>query len=185
MNAEVQISWESHKVDNTGTEAERNAKPCCCTEVAVPCWQSRLSCQRRTWTLNRARFDCSGLPKAVNISNGKAWSGAQVMGFCRLTPDDVVYTALPLYHSAASLIGFCGVLQHGQCLRFMLFFHRSNFRIRPKFVFLRTARLRCVFHMLRSKLPMLRVLACFFCVSCSVRLSGIIGVAKGEPKGLP
>ena len=56
----------------------------------------------------------SGLPKAVNVDNYKCWSGAGVLALCKLQPDDRVYTAMPLYHSAAALIGLAGVLRAGK-----------------------------------------------------------------------
>jgi len=55
-----------------------------------------------------------GLPKAVNVDNYKCWSGAGVMSICDPQREDTVYTAMPLYHSAAALIGVGGVVDTGR-----------------------------------------------------------------------
>ncbi|XP_060752417.1 long-chain fatty acid transport protein 6 [Tachysurus vachellii] len=55
----------------------------------------------------------TGLPKAAVISHLqslKASSGFWIYGG---TAEDVIYTPLPLYHSAASLIGVCGTIELG------------------------------------------------------------------------
>jgi len=55
----------------------------------------------------------SGLPKAVNLTSWRAWGSALLLNFCKPTHEDVVYTSLPLYHTSASMVCFCGVLTHG------------------------------------------------------------------------
>lgn len=56
----------------------------------------------------------TGLPKAANVSWTKPLSG--VYFFPRLlglTPEDRYYTAMPLYHSSASVLGVCQALGFG------------------------------------------------------------------------
>ena len=64
----------------------------------------------------------SGLPKAVKVDNYKCWSGAGIMSLCGIQRNDVIYTAMPLYHSAASLLGVAGAVDAGNRLIFILQF---------------------------------------------------------------
>ncbi|XP_078488104.1 long-chain fatty acid transport protein 2-like [Ciona intestinalis] len=45
----------------------------------------------------------TGLPKAVTMSHAKVVRISEVCVFVNMTPDDVIYTALPLYHTAGLL----------------------------------------------------------------------------------
>ncbi|XP_032601896.3 long-chain fatty acid transport protein 5 [Taeniopygia guttata] len=55
----------------------------------------------------------TGLPKAAVITELKLMMVASLGRVCGLQPDDVVYTALPLYHSAGLLVGLGGCLDVG------------------------------------------------------------------------
>ncbi|XP_040271916.1 long-chain fatty acid transport protein 6 [Bufo bufo] len=55
----------------------------------------------------------TGLPKAAVISQLQALKGAAGIWAFGGTPDDIVYITLPLYHSAASLIGIGGCVYLG------------------------------------------------------------------------
>jgi acyl-CoA synthetase (AMP-forming)/AMP-acid ligase II len=57
-----------------------------------------------------------GLPKAANVSWGKAASGRFFAKVNGLKAEDRFYTAMPLYHSSASLLGACQVLGPGCAL---------------------------------------------------------------------
>src|SRR4029077_6023554 len=56
----------------------------------------------------------TGAPKAVRISHGKlaAW-GANLAERFPLTPDDVCYSAMPLFHSNAAVAGYTAPLAAG------------------------------------------------------------------------
>lgn len=57
-----------------------------------------------------------GLPKAAvitHLQSLKASTGFWIFGG---TSEDVIYTPLPLYHSAASLIGIGGTIELGNTL---------------------------------------------------------------------
>lgn len=54
-----------------------------------------------------------GLPKAAVITELKLMMVANLGRLCGLQPDDVVYTTLPLYHSAGLLIGVGGCFEVG------------------------------------------------------------------------
>ncbi|XP_066427582.1 long-chain fatty acid transport protein 5 [Molothrus aeneus] len=55
----------------------------------------------------------TGLPKAAVITELKMMMVASLARICGLRPDDVVYTTLPLYHSAGLLVGLGGCLEVG------------------------------------------------------------------------
>uniref|UniRef100_UPI00358E3E3B long-chain fatty acid transport protein 2-like isoform X2 n=1 Tax=Myxine glutinosa TaxID=7769 RepID=UPI00358E3E3B len=69
----------------------------------------------------------TGLPKAAIISHDRALRGAWVPYLCGATKDDVIYTALPLYHSAASIIALCGCITLGATLVLRKKFSASQF----------------------------------------------------------
>lgn len=56
----------------------------------------------------------SGLPKAAVISHLQSLKAAGGFWAFGGTQDDVIYTPLPLYHSAASLIGIGGTVELGK-----------------------------------------------------------------------
>ncbi|XP_074850245.1 long-chain fatty acid transport protein 6 isoform X2 [Carettochelys insculpta] len=55
----------------------------------------------------------TGLPKAAVISHLQILKGAAGLWAFGATADDVVYTTLPLYHSAASVLGIGGCIELG------------------------------------------------------------------------
>lgn len=56
----------------------------------------------------------SGLPKAAVITHLQSLKAAGGFWAFGATKDDVVYIPLPLYHSAASLIGIGGTIELGK-----------------------------------------------------------------------
>ncbi|XP_077200583.1 long-chain fatty acid transport protein 6 [Paroedura picta] len=55
----------------------------------------------------------TGLPKAAVISHMQVLKGAAGLWAFGATPDDIIYITLPLYHSAASLLGIGGCIELG------------------------------------------------------------------------
>ncbi|KAF2741349.1 acetyl-CoA synthetase-like protein [Polyplosphaeria fusca] len=56
----------------------------------------------------------TGLPKPAVVSWSKAYVGGKfISGFLNLKRDDIVHTSMPLYHSAASVLGLGAVLCAG------------------------------------------------------------------------
>ncbi|XP_074873897.1 long-chain fatty acid transport protein 5 [Carettochelys insculpta] len=55
----------------------------------------------------------TGLPKAAVISHRKLGSMVMLLRICGVTAADVIYTPLPLYHSAALTVGLGGCLEVG------------------------------------------------------------------------
>ncbi|KAL2258042.1 hypothetical protein VTK26DRAFT_8788 [Humicola hyalothermophila] len=59
----------------------------------------------------------TGLPKAAVVSWAKVYVAAMLTGKgTRMRRDDILYTCMPLYHSAASCLGFCATLFAGATL---------------------------------------------------------------------
>uniref|UniRef100_A0A670KIV4 Long-chain-fatty-acid--CoA ligase n=1 Tax=Podarcis muralis TaxID=64176 RepID=A0A670KIV4_PODMU len=55
----------------------------------------------------------TGLPKAAIISHLQVLKGAAGLWAFGATPDDIIYITLPLYHSAAALLGIGGCIELG------------------------------------------------------------------------
>ncbi|CAI4259562.1 CFF_collapsed_G0002270.mRNA.1.CDS.1 [Saccharomyces cerevisiae] len=59
----------------------------------------------------------TGLPKSAIMSWRKSSVGCQVFGHVlHMTNESTVFTAMPLFHSTAALLGACAILSHGGCL---------------------------------------------------------------------
>lgn len=56
----------------------------------------------------------TGLPKAAVITHERALIACTLVIACRIKSEDIIYTALPLYHSAALLIGVNGCIMQGR-----------------------------------------------------------------------
>ncbi|CAM9397750.1 unnamed protein product [Lampetra fluviatilis] len=69
----------------------------------------------------------TGLPKAAIVNQLRFWRGAMLLEACGVTEHDVVYSPLPLYHSAASLIGIGGCINLGATLVLRKKFSASHF----------------------------------------------------------
>ncbi|KAF2254572.1 acetyl-CoA synthetase-like protein [Trematosphaeria pertusa] len=70
----------------------------------------------------------TGLPKAAVMSWGKANLGARFI-YCwiPLKKTDVIYTPMPLYHSAASVLGVCATLHAGSAICISKHFSHHTF----------------------------------------------------------
>lgn len=55
----------------------------------------------------------TGLPKAAVISHMQILKGAAGLWAFGATAEDIIYITLPLYHSAASLLGIGGCIELG------------------------------------------------------------------------
>ncbi|XP_017695094.1 PREDICTED: bile acyl-CoA synthetase [Lepidothrix coronata] len=69
----------------------------------------------------------TGLPKAAVVTELKLMMVASLACMCGLRRDDVVYTTLPLYHSAGLLVGLCGCLNIGATCALRSKFSASQF----------------------------------------------------------
>lgn len=69
----------------------------------------------------------TGLPKAAMINHHRLWYGTGLSLISGVTKDDVIYTTLPLYHSAALMIGLHGCIVAGATLVLRNRFSASQF----------------------------------------------------------
>ncbi|KAG8440361.1 hypothetical protein GDO86_006203 [Hymenochirus boettgeri] len=69
----------------------------------------------------------TGLPKAAIVSHGRLLGSGFFQNLIGITPKDVIYMPLPLYHSAALLIGIRGCIQQGACCVLKTKFSVSQF----------------------------------------------------------
>ncbi|CDO92301.1 unnamed protein product [Kluyveromyces dobzhanskii CBS 2104] len=70
----------------------------------------------------------TGLPKPAIMSWRKATIGCSLFGrIMRVTPGQTVFTAMPLYHSTAALLGVCAIFAHGGCVAISNKFSASTF----------------------------------------------------------
>ena len=70
----------------------------------------------------------TGAPKAVRMGHGRlAAYGAKLAEMFALTPDDVCYSVMPLFHSNAAVAGFANVLASGASVVLRRRFSATNF----------------------------------------------------------
>ncbi|XP_021238311.1 bile acyl-CoA synthetase [Numida meleagris] len=86
---------------------------------------------RNTTTASKAIYiytsGTTGLPKAAVITEMKVMMVANLARICGLRDNDIVYTTLPLYHSAGLLIGVGGCLEVGATCVLRAKFSASQF----------------------------------------------------------
>lgn len=87
----------------------------------------RLTTSLKTPTLYIFTSGTTGLPKAAVISHLQSLKGAGGLWAFGGTENDIVYIPLPLYHSAASLIGIGGTIELGATCVLKKKFSASNF----------------------------------------------------------
>ncbi|XP_060227610.1 long-chain fatty acid transport protein 2 isoform X2 [Meriones unguiculatus] len=68
-----------------------------------------------------------GLPKAATINHHRLWYGTGLMVASGVKAHDVVYTTMPLYHSAALMVGLHGCIVTGATLALRSKFSASQF----------------------------------------------------------
>ena len=65
-------------------------------------------------------YNCvSGLPKAAIVSHARFVRASSFIVLGGLTSDDILYTPLPLYHSAAGVLGLGSVILVGEFPAFL------------------------------------------------------------------
>lgn len=70
----------------------------------------------------------TGLPKPAIMSWRKATIGCSLFGrIMRVKPGKMVFTAMPLYHSTAALLGVCAIFAHGGCVAISNKFSTTTF----------------------------------------------------------
>ncbi|XP_007170481.2 long-chain fatty acid transport protein 2 [Balaenoptera acutorostrata] len=95
------------------------------TESIPESWRSEVTFS--TPALYIYTSGTTGLPKAAMINHLRVWYGANLAAASRITENDVVYTTLPLYHSAALLVGLHGCILTGATVVLRAKFSASQF----------------------------------------------------------
>ncbi|XP_070685337.1 long-chain fatty acid transport protein 2-like [Pempheris klunzingeri] len=69
----------------------------------------------------------TGLPKAAIINHERLWMASFLQAVAGVRSDDIIYTCLPLYHSAGFLMGLCGAIEKGLTVVLRRKFSASQF----------------------------------------------------------
>ncbi|KAJ3593098.1 hypothetical protein NHX12_005435 [Muraenolepis orangiensis] len=69
----------------------------------------------------------TGLPKAALMTEGKVWAVALLFSIMGVSPGDVIYVPLPLYHASGMLIGLAGAIERGSTVVLRRKFSASQF----------------------------------------------------------
>ncbi|XP_067441175.1 long-chain fatty acid transport protein 2-like [Thunnus thynnus] len=69
----------------------------------------------------------TGLPKAAVINHERLWMASFLQSVAGVRSDDIIYVYLPLYHSAAFLMGLCGAIDKGITVVLRRKFSASHF----------------------------------------------------------
>ncbi|XP_005989690.1 long-chain fatty acid transport protein 2 [Latimeria chalumnae] len=73
----------------------------------------RITTTTKTAALYIYTSGTTGLPKAAIINQRRLWGASFLLSISGVTSEDVVYTPLPLYHSAGLLLGVNGCIELG------------------------------------------------------------------------
>ncbi|ELK36062.1 Very long-chain acyl-CoA synthetase [Myotis davidii] len=95
------------------------------TEPVPESWRSEVTFS--TPALYIYTSGTTGLPKAAMINHHRLWYATGLSLISRVTKDDIIYTTLPLYHSAALMIGLHGCIVAGATLVLRNKFSASQF----------------------------------------------------------
>ncbi|XP_041838380.1 very long-chain acyl-CoA synthetase-like [Melanotaenia boesemani] len=69
----------------------------------------------------------TGLPKAAVINHERVWTVSFLQSIAGVRSNDTIYIYLPLYHTAAFLMGLCGAIDKGMTVVLRRKFSASNF----------------------------------------------------------
>uniref|UniRef100_A0A8C0BHN5 long-chain-fatty-acid--CoA ligase n=1 Tax=Buteo japonicus TaxID=224669 RepID=A0A8C0BHN5_9AVES len=114
------------EISRDGDPPPRGKKFC----PPIPSLSPRTSHPTRappSWTFPTLCSHSPGLPKAAVITEMKLMMVANLGQLCGLRSDDVIYTTLPLYHSAGLLIGVGGCFEVGATCVLRTKFSASQF----------------------------------------------------------
>ncbi|XP_054421417.1 long-chain fatty acid transport protein 2 [Pteronotus mesoamericanus] len=95
------------------------------TEPIPESWRSEVTLS--TAAIYIYTSGTTGLPKAAVVNHQRIWYAISLCVISRINKDDVIYTTLPLYHSAALLIGVHGCFLTGATLVLRSKFSASQF----------------------------------------------------------
>ncbi|KAM7414783.1 hypothetical protein PAMA_019546 [Pampus argenteus] len=89
--------------------------------------QLRANINIRSTALYIYTSGTTGLPKAALVTHERVWAASFLQAACGVTPEDIFYINLPLYHSAGFLIGLAGAIERGMTIVLRRKFSASQF----------------------------------------------------------
>ncbi|XP_049754647.1 long-chain fatty acid transport protein 2 [Elephas maximus indicus] len=122
---DVSIYYVSRASNTDGIDSFLDKVDEASAEPIPESWRSKVSFS--TPALYIYTSGTTGLPKAAVISHYRIWYGTGLAVASGIRKDDVIYTALPLYHSAALMVGLHGCILKGATLALRTKFSASQF----------------------------------------------------------
>ncbi|XP_059954350.1 long-chain fatty acid transport protein 2 isoform X1 [Mesoplodon densirostris] len=122
---DVAVYYVSRSSNTDGVDSFLDKVDEMSTEPIPESWRSEVTFS--TPALYIYTSGTTGLPKAAMINHLRIWYGANFAAASGVTENDVVYTTLPLYHSAALLIGLHGCILTGATVVLRAKFSASQF----------------------------------------------------------
>ncbi|XP_006086096.2 very long-chain acyl-CoA synthetase [Myotis lucifugus] len=122
---DVSIYYVSRTSNTDGVDSFLDKVDEVSTEPVPDSWRSEVTFS--TPALYIYTSGTTGLPKAAMINHHRLWYATGLSLISRVTKDDIIYTTLPLYHSAALMIGLHGCIVAGATLVLRNKFSASQF----------------------------------------------------------
>ncbi|XP_032273345.1 very long-chain acyl-CoA synthetase [Phoca vitulina] len=121
----VSIYYVSRTSNTDGVDSLLDKVDEVSTEAIPESWRSEVTFS--TPALYIYTSGTTGLPKAATINHQRLWYATGFINAVGVKEDDVIYTTLPLYHSAALMIGVHGCILTGATLVLRNKFSASQF----------------------------------------------------------
>ncbi|NP_001265706.1 long-chain fatty acid transport protein 2 [Sus scrofa] len=122
---DVAIYYMSRSSNTDGVDSFLDKVDEVSTEPIPESWRSEVNFS--TPALYIYTSGTTGLPKAAMINHLRIWYGTGLAIASGVKEDDVLYTTLPLYHSAALMVGLHGCIVSGATLVLRTKFSASHF----------------------------------------------------------
>ncbi|XP_066491718.1 long-chain fatty acid transport protein 2 isoform X1 [Tiliqua scincoides] len=121
----VKVYYLSRTSDTEGVDSFLDKMDAASDEPVPPSWRSNVTIKSPAMYIYTS--GTTGLPKAALITHERTLVACTLVVACRINSEDIIYTALPLYHSAAFLIGLNGSIMQGATLALRSKFSASQF----------------------------------------------------------
>lgn len=122
---EVSVYYVSRTSSTDGVDSFLDKVDEVSTEPIPESWRSEVTFS--TPALYIYTSGTTGLPKAAMINHQRIWFGTGIANVSGIKKDDIIYTTLPLYHSAALMIGVHGCIVAGATIVLRNKFSASQF----------------------------------------------------------
>ncbi|XP_036298409.1 very long-chain acyl-CoA synthetase [Pipistrellus kuhlii] len=122
---DVSVYYVSRTSNTDGVDSFLDKVDEVSTEPIPESWRSEVTFS--TPALYIYTSGTTGLPKAAKINHHRLWLGTGLSRVSKIKKDDIIYTTLPLYHSAALMIGLHGCIVAGATIVLRNKFSASQF----------------------------------------------------------